>query len=94
MEGIGERELRLGELGTFNALRVDIRPDYSSQPDKAADFRGLFGVGGTLEVYVEKETKIPLLVTGRVPVAYIFRPRVTAVLQGIERPGMEKGDQL
>ena len=87
VEVIGERKMRLKGLGTFDVLRIDIRPDYSSRQDKAAEFRGLFGVGGTLQVYVEKETKIPLMVTGRVPVAYIFRPTVTAVLKEMELPG-------
>ncbi|MDD5555787.1 MAG: DUF3108 domain-containing protein [bacterium] len=76
-----ERRLDLGRAGAFDALRISIEPDYADHPDKREEFRGLFGVEGSLEVWVDKKTRIPLIVRGRVPFVYVLRPTVTVVLQ-------------
>lgn len=77
----GEKRLDLGRAGEFDALKVTIEPDYSAQPEKGEKFAGLFGVEGSLEVWVDRKTRIPLIVRGRVPFAYVLRPTVSVILQ-------------
>jgi hypothetical protein len=77
----GEKQLNLGRAGTFEALKIAIEPDYRGQREKGEKFAGLFGVEGSLEVWVDKKTRIPLIVRGRVPFAYVLRPTVSVVLQ-------------
>lgn len=77
----GEERLDLGRAGRFDALKVAIEPDYADDPETGEKFSGLFGVTGTLEVWVDKKTRIPLIVRGRVPFVYILRPTVTVILQ-------------
>jgi len=86
---VGEKKVSLGTLGTFDALKVAIEPDYSEQKDLGEKFRGLFGVEGSMELWVEKKTRIPLIVQGQVPFAYIFNPTVTVLLQDYEDPSLE-----
>ncbi|MCX6339321.1 MAG: DUF3108 domain-containing protein [Candidatus Aureabacteria bacterium] len=82
----GEEKINLGRAGTFDTLKVMIEPDYSRQPEKGARFSGLFGVMGSLEVWVDKKTRIPLIVRGQVPFAYILRPTISVILQDYTLP--------
>ena len=82
----GEQKLPLGKLGTFDALEITIEPDYSKDENAGRKFSGLFGVQGTLNVLVDKKTRIPLIVSGELPFA-IFRPTVSVVLQDWSLPG-------
>jgi len=82
----GEKRLNLGRAGAFDALKIAIEPDYRDQPAKGEKFAGLFGVEGSLEVWVDRKTRIPLIVRGRVPFAYILRPTVSVVLQDCTIP--------
>ena len=77
----GEEKLDIGRAGAFDALKIAIEPDYTDDPGTGEKFSGLFGVTGSLEVWVDKETRIPLIVRGQVPFVYILRPTVTVVLQ-------------
>ncbi len=77
----GEEKIHLGKAGTFDALRINIEPDYGRQPEKGAKFSGLFGVAGSLEVWVDKKTRIPLVVRGQVPFAYVLHPTITVALK-------------
>ena len=81
----GEETLPLGRLGTFDALRIGIEPDYGEEEEKGRRFSGLFGVQGTLRVVVDKKTRIPLVVSGELPFV-VFRPTVSVVLQELSRP--------
>jgi len=82
----GEEKIHLGRAGTFDALKIMIEPDYSQQPEKREEFSGLFGVTGSLEVWVDKKTRIPLIVRGHVPFAYILRPTISVILQDYQIP--------
>lgn len=81
VEITGERTIDLGRAGKFDALKIAITPDYSGQEEKWKKFRGLFGLEGSIEVWVDKKTRIPLIVKGSVPFAYVLRPTVSVVLQ-------------
>lgn len=76
----GEQKLPLGKLGTFDTLKITIEPDYSKDENTGNKFSGLFGVQGTLNVLVDKKTRIPLIVSGELPFG-IFRLSVSVVLQ-------------
>lgn len=77
----GEKRIDLGTAGTFDALKIAIEPDYTDEPEMGEKFSGLFGVEGSLEVWVDKRTRIPLIVRGRVPFTRFFRPTVTVILR-------------
>ena len=81
----GEEKLSLGKLGTFDALKITIEPDYSEEKDTGRKFSGLFGVEGTLRVLVDKKNRIPLVVSGELPFV-VFRPSVSVVLQDWSLP--------
>ncbi len=81
-----EKKIKLGTLGTFDALRIAIEPDYSEQKEKGVQFKGLFGVAGSLDIWVDKKTRIPLIVKGRVPFVYILRPTVSVILTDYSLP--------
>jgi len=85
----GEEKLPLGKLGTFDALKISIEPDYGEEEEKGRKFSGLFGVQGTLRVIVDKKTRIPLVVSGELPFV-IFRPTVSVVLQDWSLPGKRR----
>ena len=77
----GEKRLNLGRAGTFEALKIAIEPDYTGEQEMGDKFSGLFGVEGSLELWVDKKTRIPLIVRGQVPFAYILRPTISVILQ-------------
>ncbi|MCX6357979.1 MAG: DUF3108 domain-containing protein [Candidatus Aureabacteria bacterium] len=78
---LGEEKLDLRGVGSFDALKVSITPDYSDQPVLGRQFAGLFGISGSLDVWVERGTRIPLIVRGQVPFTRFFSPAVTVVLR-------------
>lgn len=82
----GEERLDIGRAGAFDALKVAIEPDYTDEPETGEKFSGLFGVTGSLEVWVDKKTRIPLIVKGQVPFVYILNPTVTVILQDYRLP--------
>jgi len=75
-----EQRIAIGRAGTFDALKIAIEPDYRDQPEMGGEFSGLFGVQGSLELWVDKKTRIPLIVKGSVPFAYLFHPTVSVIL--------------
>jgi hypothetical protein len=77
---VGERRIDLGKAGSYDALRIAIEPDYTGQPEMAERFRGLFGVEGNLELWVDKRTRIPLIVRGRVPFTRFFGITMSVIL--------------
>lgn len=85
----GEEKLSLGKLGTFDALKITIEPDYSEEKDTGRKFSGLFGVEGTLRVLVDKKTRIPLVVSGELPFV-VFRPSVSVILQDWSLPSAKR----
>jgi hypothetical protein len=53
--------------GTFDALRLELIPAPACGTPRSARFTGLFGLSGTVTVLVDAATKIPLRITGVVP---------------------------
>ncbi|MCX6353626.1 MAG: DUF3108 domain-containing protein [Candidatus Aureabacteria bacterium] len=76
-----EKRITIGRAGTFDALKIAIEPDYRDQPEIGENFSGLFGVQGSLELWVDKKTRIPLIVRGVVPFTYLFHPTVSVILR-------------
>ena len=61
--------------GTFEAVQIllDPQPYPGEAPDESAEekaktFEGLFGIHGSIELWVDKDTGVPLRVSGEIPV--------------------------
>lgn len=73
-------ELSLGDpkrlevpAGEFRARRLNFEPSpYPGEPeDGSREFRGLFGIHGTIELWVDGSTGIPLRIAGTVPLGVL-----------------------
>lgn len=53
--------------GTFDALKVELTPAPACGTPRSARFTGLFGLTGAITLLIDATTKIPLRVTGVVP---------------------------
>ncbi len=76
-----EMEVRRGETrrirtraGTFEAVRVVLKPGPfpgEDLEDKEERFQGLFGLEGSIQLWVEASTGVPLRIQGDLPVAFV-----------------------
>jgi len=71
-----EMHLSLGEekrievpAGTFDAVEVILEPQtWPGEPEReASKFRGLFGIRGTIQLWVERDTGVPVRIAGTIP---------------------------
>jgi hypothetical protein len=76
---IKERKLEIEGVGKFTAVRVDLK--WLTQEGKPTEGDGLFVSKGNVELWLDKETKIPLVMYAEIPVGV-----VRVVLSKIERP--------
>ncbi len=53
--------------GTFDALRLSLEPKPAPGIPGSPRFQGLFGMSGTMEIWVDSARKIPLRISGTVP---------------------------
>jgi hypothetical protein len=53
--------------GTFDALQLSLTPTPAPGIPGSPRFQGLFGMSGTLEIWVDAARKIPLRISGTVP---------------------------
>lgn len=55
--------------GTFDAVEVQLLPEaYPGEPEHAqSKFRGLFGISGTIKLWVERTTGVPVRIAGTIP---------------------------
>lgn len=53
--------------GTFDALKVELTPAPACGTPRSSRFTGLFGLSGRITVLIDAATKIPLRITGVVP---------------------------
>lgn len=86
---VEEKVLDLGKAGKFDAIRLAVQPDYSKDKETEKDFAGLFGVEGSLILWVDKKTRVPLIVQGRVPFVSVIRPTITVKLQDYTLPELQ-----
>jgi len=53
--------------GTFSCREIRISPSTPEGEEQEEDFRGLLGVNGTLHMWLEERTGVPVLIGGAVP---------------------------
>jgi len=76
-----QRELTVAE-GTYDAIELSLTP-IASDGDKKKRFKGLFGIHGSLRVWVDAETRKPLLIQGRLPVSVLdLKARIELISTG------------
>ena len=67
---LGDKRIQETPAGNFSAVQVllNARP-YPGEPVPEEDkkFSGLFGIKGTIQLWVERKTGIPVYITGEVP---------------------------
>lgn len=65
---LGERARHKVGAGTFDAveIRLKTRPP-PDDPKRADDFEGLFGIQGTISMWFDERSGVPVLIAGRVP---------------------------
>ena len=63
------KELTVTE-GTYDAIELSLTP-LASDGDTKKRFKGLFGIHGTLRVWIDSVTRKPLLIQGTLPVSVL-----------------------
>ena len=66
----GERRMET-DAGTFDVIEVVLEPSpYAGEPlsEKAAQFEGVFGIQGSIHLWVEKQTGIAVRIQGVLPI--------------------------
>ena len=74
----GKAEQLETDAGVFNAVQLLFEPrPYKGEElgeraqERAKKFEGLFGLQGSIELWVEAKTGVPLLIAGEIPVGPI-----------------------
>jgi hypothetical protein len=68
----GKRSRLEVPAGTFDVVKVTmstVRPP--GEPDEGRDFKGLFGLHGTIGIYIDLKTGVPVKISGVLPVGPI-----------------------
>jgi len=75
------KELKVAE-GTYDAIELSLTP-VASDGDKKKRFKGLFGIHGSLRVWVDAESRKPLLIQGTLPVSVLdLKARIELISTG------------
>ena len=75
------------DAGSFDGVQILLQPrlypgeESEKAKARAAEFEGLFGLKGSIELWVERSTGVPLLITGEIPVGLGIALDVEVVLQ-------------
>ncbi len=73
----GEHAIQKTPAGTFDAIEVKLKPGPHPDEDEAVrskqedKFRGLFGLQGTIQLWTEEKTGVPIRVQGDLPVGFL-----------------------
>lgn len=72
--------------GTFKCVKITIQPsNVGDNPDEKPRFEGLFGLHGSIDIWVEKEFRLPVRVLGTIPFAFLDI-HCEACLKSYEKP--------
>ncbi len=63
----GEEKKKKTAAGEFLCREVLLSSEIPEGEDSDKDFKGLFGMHGTIHIWVEHETGIPVVIEGRIP---------------------------
>ncbi len=63
--------------GTFETVRIVLTPRKTVDDGRTSKkFRGLFGMAGDTEIWVDQKTKVPIRIEGRIPMGLELNARV------------------
>jgi hypothetical protein len=80
LTSVKEKKLEIEGVGKFTAVKTDFK--WLTKEGEQTQAEGLFASKGKLELWLDKETKIPLVMYAEVPLVGVIR----VVLSKIERP--------
>ena len=76
-----QKELTISE-GTYDAIELSLTP-LASDGDTKKRFKGLFGIHGTLRVWIDSVTRKPLLIQGTLPISVLdLKARIELISTG------------
>lgn len=76
-----QKELTVSE-GTYDAIELSLTP-LASDGDAKKRFKGLFGIHGTLRVWIDSVTRKPLLIQGTLPISVLdLKARIELISTG------------
>lgn len=76
-----QKELTVSE-GTYDAIELSLTP-LASDGDTKKRFKGLFGIHGTLRVWIDSVTRKPLLIQGTLPISVLdLKARIELISTG------------
>ncbi|MGB1397319.1 MAG: DUF3108 domain-containing protein [Planctomycetota bacterium] len=76
-----QKELTVNE-GTYDAIELSLTP-LASDGDTKKRFKGLFGIHGTLRVWIDSVTRKPLLIQGTLPISVLdLKARIELISTG------------
>ena len=76
-----QKELTVSE-GTYDAIELSLTP-LASDGDSKKRFKGLFGIHGTLRVWIDSVTRKPLLIQGTLPISVLdLKARIELISTG------------
>lgn len=69
------------DAGSFETVCIALNPRFVSgdPPKKKANFRGLFGLSGTIRIWIDKATRTPVRIRGTIPVGIDLNGQVDLV---------------
>lgn len=70
VRAVSEKRLEV-EVGTFDAIELVLEPVSPDGTRLRDDFVGLFGLNGAIRIWIDRESRRPLLVTGILPFAFL-----------------------
>ena len=81
-----EKEERVKvKAGTFDCVRISLVPKNVGDRKSKQRFEGLFGLNGTIRIWVDKETRVPVRILGSIPFG-IMDINCEACLRAITHP--------
>ena len=85
VKAMGHKRVKVA-AGTFDAVQLVLDPlpaDDGEEEDE--EFEGLFGLNGTIQIWVDRETRRPILIEGDVPFAFMnFHAKIELVKIEVE----------
>jgi hypothetical protein len=59
------------KAGTFDCVIVALDPKNVGDDKKKTRFTGLFGINGTIKIWIDKRTRLPVRILGSIPFAFM-----------------------
>ncbi len=81
------------KAGTFDCVKIVLKPkNVGDRKDKEMRFSGLFGLNGTISIWVDKKLRIPVRILGHIPFAFM-NIHCESCLASYKEPDAKKGKE-